>query len=167
MADDLATPIAPAKSRQRFVVPIAVPRAVAGVLGSIVGVFVLWALVVDDPFGGEPVAVISVGARNSYGHPSMRVIQQWQSVGARVRRTDHEGTILVVAHRDGTFVDTAERLDTVEPDLTPLLGGIGSAFWRMDACSLSTACCPGKLRLSKERDSWAYSSVVRSSADPH
>ena len=73
MADDLATPIAPAKSRQRFVVPIAVPRAVAGVLGSIVGVFVLWALVVDDPFGGEPVAVISVdltGGAASPGTPA-------------------------------------------------------------------------------------------------
>ena len=58
------------------------------------------------------VAVISVGARNSYGHPSPRVIQQWQSVGAHVHRTDVEGTISIFANRDGTFIDTAERSDT-------------------------------------------------------
>jgi hypothetical protein len=59
------------------------------------------------------LAVISVGARNSYGHPSSRVIQQWQGVGARVRRTDLEGTILMLANRDGTFVDTTERSDSI------------------------------------------------------
>ena len=56
--------------------------------------------------------MISVGARNSYGHPSPRVIQQWQSVGAHVHRTDVEGTISIFANRDGTFIDTAERSDT-------------------------------------------------------
>jgi beta-lactamase superfamily II metal-dependent hydrolase len=59
------------------------------------------------------VAVISVGARNSYGHPSPRVIQQWQSVGARVRRTDREGSILILANRDGTFADSAERSESM------------------------------------------------------
>ena len=58
------------------------------------------------------VAVISVGASNAYGHPSPLVIQQWQSVGARVHRTDAEGTISIVANMDGTFVDTTERSDT-------------------------------------------------------
>jgi competence protein ComEC len=55
------------------------------------------------------VAVISVGARNSYGHPSPRVIEQWQRVGARVHRTDLEGTISIFANRDGTFVETTAR----------------------------------------------------------
>lgn len=58
------------------------------------------------------VAVISVGARNSYGHPSPRVIQQWQSVGARVYRTDVEGTVSIFANMDGTFATTTERSDT-------------------------------------------------------
>jgi len=60
------------------------------------------------------VAVISVSATNSYGHPSPLVIQQWQSVGARVHRTDAEGTISIIANMDGTFVDTTERLDTAQ-----------------------------------------------------
>ena len=55
------------------------------------------------------VAVISVGARNSYGHPSPGVIEQWQRVGARLHRTDREGTISIFANRDGTFVETTAR----------------------------------------------------------
>jgi competence protein ComEC len=57
------------------------------------------------------VAVISVGARNSYGDPSPRVIQQWRSAGARVHRTDVEGTIVIVAHMDGSFVESTEVPD--------------------------------------------------------
>jgi hypothetical protein len=57
------------------------------------------------------VAVISVGAVNSYGHPSPSVIGQWQSVGARIRRTDVEGTIVILADSDGTFNVTTERSD--------------------------------------------------------
>src|SRR5437016_2366831 len=47
------------------------------------------------------VAVISVGARNSYRHPSPVAIQLWRSVGARVHRTDIEGTISIIAKMDG------------------------------------------------------------------
>jgi beta-lactamase superfamily II metal-dependent hydrolase len=58
------------------------------------------------------VAVISVGTGNSYGHPSLAAIQLWEGVGARVHRTDVEGTILVLANRDASFVVTSERSDT-------------------------------------------------------
>jgi competence protein ComEC len=49
------------------------------------------------------VAVISVGAANSYGHPSPEVVEQWARAGARIHRTDQEGTILIFARRDGSF----------------------------------------------------------------
>src|SRR6266545_503279 len=54
-------------------------------------------------------AVISVGARNAYGHPSPQAIWQWEAVGARVYRTDRDGSVLVLANRDGTFVVTTGR----------------------------------------------------------
>lgn len=43
------------------------------------------------------VAVISVGAGNSYGHPSAGVIQTWERAGATVYRTDRDGTVIVQA----------------------------------------------------------------------
>src|SRR5216110_2352340 len=58
------------------------------------------------------VAVISVGAGNSYGHPSAGVIAEWESAGARVYRTDRDGSVLVLANDDGSFVVTTARAGT-------------------------------------------------------
>jgi len=56
-------------------------------------------------------AVISVGAGNSYGHPSPFVIAAWENAGARVYRTDRDGTVFVVANEDGSFVITTDRAE--------------------------------------------------------
>jgi competence protein ComEC len=58
------------------------------------------------------VAVISVGAGNSYGHPSPDVVAEWEDAGARVYRTDRDGSVLVLANDDGSFVVTTARADT-------------------------------------------------------
>ncbi|TMB34269.1 MAG: MBL fold metallo-hydrolase [Deltaproteobacteria bacterium] len=55
------------------------------------------------------VAVISVGATNAYGHPSPEVLDLWTRAGARIHRTDLEGTILILARRDGSFREGAEQ----------------------------------------------------------
>jgi competence protein ComEC len=57
------------------------------------------------------VAVISVGAGNSYGHPSPLVVAQWQNAGARVYRTDRDGGVFIIANDDGSFVVTTDRSD--------------------------------------------------------
>ena len=44
-------------------------------------------------------AVISCGSNNSYGHPSMEVLQRLQNRGITMYRTDEQGT--VVAYSDG------------------------------------------------------------------
>ena len=41
------------------------------------------------------VALISVGAGNTYGHPSKSVVHALVGSGAQVLRTDHLGTIVV------------------------------------------------------------------------
>src|ERR1700746_966357 len=62
-ADELSAPLgqAPRKPRRKF--PIAIPHAVAGFLALFLGTFVLWAIVGDDPFGGEPTATAPVELR--------------------------------------------------------------------------------------------------------
>src|SRR3954467_5024713 len=47
--------------RRRFRLPIRIPHVIAGVLGLFVLAFAAWALMVDDPFGGEPIAVVATG----------------------------------------------------------------------------------------------------------
>ena len=49
---------------------------------------------------GGRIAVISVGRDNDYGHPAEETLTAWQSVAARVARTDRDGDVAVV-HRDG------------------------------------------------------------------
>ncbi len=64
MADDeLSAPLGQSakKKRRRFSIPIRVPHLVVGGLGLFVLTFAVWALVVDDPLGGEPIAVVATG----------------------------------------------------------------------------------------------------------
>jgi len=59
-ADDLSAPLGQnPKKKRRFRLPVAIPQVVAGLLGLIVAVFAAWALVMDDPLGGEPMAVVA------------------------------------------------------------------------------------------------------------
>lgn len=41
------------------------------------------------------LAVVSVGANNRYGHPAMEVVERLLEAGAKVRRTDQEGEVVV------------------------------------------------------------------------
>jgi polysaccharide deacetylase 2 family uncharacterized protein YibQ len=60
VADDLSAPLGPRRSKKRFTVPVVVQRATAAALGLCVAVFVIWALVVDDPLGGEPMVRVPI-----------------------------------------------------------------------------------------------------------
>jgi len=40
-------------------------------------------------------AIISVGAKNSYGHPTAEALERLSKVGAVVKRTDNDGTIVI------------------------------------------------------------------------
>lgn len=64
-ADDLSRPLGKKpKRRKRFVVPVTlVSRSVAGLLALCVAVLAGWILFVDEPFGGEPMAIVSADTR--------------------------------------------------------------------------------------------------------
>jgi competence protein ComEC len=50
---------------------------------------------------GADFAVISVGARNRYGHPHTDVVRRITESGTRVLRTDLSGDIVIRARRSG------------------------------------------------------------------
>ncbi len=58
-ADDLSTPLGQQPKKRRRTIALPVPQIIAGALALFLGVFMLWAVVGDDPFGGEPMAVVS------------------------------------------------------------------------------------------------------------
>ena len=43
-------------------------------------------------------AIISVGAGNQYGHPSLRIIRRIERLGAQIFRTDEVGDIEIISH---------------------------------------------------------------------
>ena len=71
MTDDLSAPLGQQPAKQRFSLPAALLRMVAsaatwtaaGALGAVLAVFLAWAALVDDPYGGEPIVVASADAR--------------------------------------------------------------------------------------------------------
>lgn len=52
------------------------------------------------------VSVISVGARNRYGHPTAQTLATLRDQASRIYRTDQNGTVKVVIRRDGYRVLT-------------------------------------------------------------
>ena len=53
------------------------------------------------------LALVSVGAHNSYGHPDPEVLEALRRVGASVLRTDRDGTVVV--RTDGRTLDVEAR----------------------------------------------------------
>lgn len=91
------------------------------------------------------VAVISVG-RNSYGHPSPQVIEQWKSVGATVYRTDQDGSVIIQANRDGSYIVLNERTGAAatprltDPGRKPGVGQTQPAGACCRICTRGKAC---------------------------
>jgi competence protein ComEC len=68
---------------------------------------------------GARVALLSVGADNTYGHPTPRLLSWLADEGIRVHRTDREGDLAVVGSASSWGVavreDTASRGTAAEP----------------------------------------------------
>ncbi|HXC62622.1 MAG TPA: DNA internalization-related competence protein ComEC/Rec2, partial [Nitrospiria bacterium] len=63
----------------------------------------------DDEFLGRvrpEIAIISVGAHNSYGHPAPEVLDAYQGLGAKLYRTDQEGAILISSDGEKLSIQT-------------------------------------------------------------
>jgi uncharacterized protein len=70
-ADDLTAPLGKNRpSNRRFALPIRLPHLLAGMLGLPLVVFLGWAIVGDNPLGGEPVATAPSNPRPEAGMPA-------------------------------------------------------------------------------------------------
>jgi uncharacterized protein len=62
-ADDLSAPLGQQPKQRRFALPVVVPRAVAGLLAFCFLGFLAWTVLITDPLGGEPMAIVSADLR--------------------------------------------------------------------------------------------------------
>jgi uncharacterized protein len=86
--DDLSAPLGQRKRKRRFVVPLAVPQAIAGMLGLFLLIFVLWVIGVDDPLGGEPRVIVAAEPRAAAKKVE---ISPWAGPADTPRRYDGPG----------------------------------------------------------------------------
>jgi len=59
-ADDLNAPLGQQLRKRRLSIPITTSQVMAGALTLFLGVFVVWAVVGNNPFGGEPIVVVPI-----------------------------------------------------------------------------------------------------------
>jgi polysaccharide deacetylase 2 family uncharacterized protein YibQ len=59
-ADDLNAPLGQHLRKRRLSIPITTSQVMAAVLTLFLGVFVVWAVVGNNPFGGEPIVVVPI-----------------------------------------------------------------------------------------------------------
>ncbi|WP_006521466.1 Ada metal-binding domain-containing protein [Desulfoscipio gibsoniae] len=65
------------------------------------------------------VAIICVGADNSYGHPAGETVQRLQNAGAKVYRTDLNGNIVITTDGKSYKVKTQRASITPQPVVQP------------------------------------------------
>jgi competence protein ComEC len=53
------------------------------------------------------LALVSVGAKNDYGHPASSTLRALSGLGARVARTDQQGDLAVVVRAGGPALVTS------------------------------------------------------------
>ena len=61
-ADDLNAPLGQHERKRRRKFPLPIPQVIAAALALFIGVFVAWAVIGDDPFGGEPMVAVPIAS---------------------------------------------------------------------------------------------------------
>jgi uncharacterized protein len=87
--DDLSTPLGQQLKRRRKL-PVALPKIIAAALAMFLGVFVLWTVVGDDPFGGEPMVAVPIDphAAIAMKRPEIAVVPEAAAPGQGPVRYD-------------------------------------------------------------------------------
>src|ERR1700729_4591099 len=78
-ADDLTAPLS-RRLKKRSKINVPTTHIIVGALALFLAIFVLWAIIADDPFGGEPVAVVTADMHAvAVKSPAMSAPSQAQS----------------------------------------------------------------------------------------
>ena len=59
-ADDLSAPLGQQPAKRRWRLPVSGPQVIAGALALFFAAFVVWAIVGENPLGGEPVVAVPI-----------------------------------------------------------------------------------------------------------
>lgn len=105
------------------------------------------------------VAVISVGAGNTYGHPYPAVLSRIQAKGAAVHRTDLDGNIVIRTDGNNYSVSTSKSLPAmvapfVTPGPTPSPANTGQYVGSKNSDKYHYPSCSGAAKIKDSNEVW-------------
>ncbi|HLY47207.1 MAG TPA: divergent polysaccharide deacetylase family protein [Stellaceae bacterium] len=122
-ADDLNAPLGQQLRKRRLSIPITTSQVMAGVLTLFLGVFVVWAVVGNNPFGGEPIVVVPINlhpgpaAKTAEGQGPPKVVAVNPDAAAAVPAAPGQAAAPQAATKTITIIDgkTGERKEVAIP----------------------------------------------------
>jgi polysaccharide deacetylase 2 family uncharacterized protein YibQ len=144
-ADDLNAPLGQHLRKRRIKIPITTSQVMAAVLTLFLGVFVVWAVVGNNPFGGEPIVVVPINlhpgppAKTADGQGPPKVVAVNPDAPAAVQAAPGQTAAPPGATKTVTIIDgkTGERKEVELPaqtsDAAPDAGPLDQKFLEMSA----------------------------------
>jgi polysaccharide deacetylase 2 family uncharacterized protein YibQ len=144
-ADDLNAPLGQHRRKRRLSIPITTSQVMAAVLALFFGVFVVWAVVENNPFGGEPIVVVPINlhpdpaAKTADGQAPPKVVAVNPDAAAAVQTVPGQTAAPQAATKTVTIIDgkTGERKEVELPatanDAAPEAGPLDQKFLEMSA----------------------------------
>src|SRR5580700_5989250 len=145
IADDLNAPLGQQLRKRRLSIPITASQVMAAVLTLFLGVFVVWAAVENNPFGGEPIVVVPINlhpgppAKTADGQGPPKVVAVGPDAPAAAQAAPGQTAAPPGATKTITIIDgkTGERKEVELPaaanDAAPDAGPLDQKFLEMSA----------------------------------
>ena len=122
-ADDLNAPLGQHLRKRRLSIPITASQVMAAGLTLFLGVFVVWAMVGNNPFGGEPIVVVPIdlhpgpAAKTADGQAPPKVVAVNPDAAAAVEPAPGQPAAPPAATKTITIIDgkTGERKEVAIP----------------------------------------------------
>src|SRR5580692_236006 len=122
-ADDLNAPLGQQLRKRRIKIPITTSQVMAAVLTLFLGVFVVWAVVGNNPFGGEPIVVVPINlhsgpaAKTAEGQGPPKVVAVNPDAPVAAQAAPGQTTAPPAATKTITIIDgkTGERKEVELP----------------------------------------------------
>ena len=120
--NDLNKPLGQSKRKKRFVLPVRfVTRGIAGSLALCVAVLAGWIMLVDDPFGGEPMAIVSADLRPSQAKKTAEEPAQTPKPDSPIAAAEKPGakTVTIIDGSTGKRQEINVNEPSGKPDAKP------------------------------------------------
>jgi polysaccharide deacetylase 2 family uncharacterized protein YibQ len=144
-ADDLNAPLGQQLRKRRLSIPITTSQVMAAVLTLFLGVFVVWAVVGNNPFGGEPIVLVPINlhpgpaAKTADGQAPPKVVAVNPDAPAATVAAPGQTAAPPAATKTITIIDgkTGERKEVELPatanDTAPDASPLDQKFLEMSA----------------------------------